>query len=150
MKRGATGSVGVGVGGAESLGVDETDAADGLESPTALVATTVNVYAVPLVRPETTHSVAPVVVHVCPPGDAVTVYPVTALPPSFAGAVHDTVTWPWPATPDTPVGGSGTVASEPMPNPAKLAAYTVEPDANTPNTTLLPSSSAVVQVTKAA
>ena len=141
MKGGVTGVVGV---GAESLGVTDADAADAIELPIALVATTVNVYAVPLVSPETTHSVAPVVVHVCPPGDAVTVYPVTALPPSLAGAVHDTVTWPLPATPDTPDGGSGTEGSEPMPNPAKLAAYTVEPSAKTSITLLLSRPSAVV------
>jgi len=148
VKRGVTGvggvGVGVGVGGAELLGVTDADATDALESPTALVATTVNVYAVPLVSPDTTHSVAPVVVHVCPPGDAVTVYPVTALPPSSTDAVHDTVTCALPATPDTPVGGSGTVASEPMPNPSRVAAYTVEPSANTSRMRSLPSPSAVV------
>ena len=41
--------------------------------PSALVALTVKVYAVPLVRPETVQLVAPVVVQVNPPGDDVTV-----------------------------------------------------------------------------
>lgn len=77
MKRGTTGVGDVGVG-AELLGMTDTDAADALESPMALVATTLNVYAVPLASPDTTHDVAPEVVHVSPPGDAVTVYPVTA------------------------------------------------------------------------
>ena len=30
--------------------------------------------------------------HVAPPGEAVTVYPVTTAPPFDAGATHDTVT----------------------------------------------------------
>jgi len=40
--------------------------------PTAFVATTVKVYAVPLLRPETTHDVFELV-QVRPPGDDVTV-----------------------------------------------------------------------------
>ena len=55
-----------------------------------MVAVTVNVYAVPLVRPGTVTDVAPVVVAVKPPGDAVTVYPVMGEPPLLAGVVHDT------------------------------------------------------------
>jgi hypothetical protein len=43
-----------------------------------------------LVNPVTVADVAPVVVAVRPPGEAVTVYPVTADPPSLAGAVQDT------------------------------------------------------------
>jgi hypothetical protein len=50
--------------GMATSGVTGADAPDEDESPTALVATTVNVYGVPLVRPDTTHEVAPVVVHV--------------------------------------------------------------------------------------
>jgi hypothetical protein len=71
-------------------GVTAALAADAAEVPAALVAVTVNVYAVPLVRPVTVADVAPVVVAVAPPGAAVTVYPVTGDPPSPAGAVHDT------------------------------------------------------------
>ena len=48
--------------------------------------------------------------HVRPPGALVTVYPVIADPPSLAGADHDTVTWPFPPTPDTLSGLVGTVA----------------------------------------
>jgi hypothetical protein len=54
-------------------GVTATDAADGGEPPTAFVATTRNVYGVPLVSPDTVAVVAPVVVAVRPPGDDVTV-----------------------------------------------------------------------------
>jgi hypothetical protein len=49
---------------------------DGLEAglvPIALVAVTVNVYAVPLLRPLTVADVAPVVLALIPPGDEVTV-----------------------------------------------------------------------------
>ena len=44
--------------------------------PAALTADTVNSYLVPLVRPVTVQLNAPLVVHVLPPGEAVTVYPV--------------------------------------------------------------------------
>ncbi len=55
--------------------VDGVTAADGAEDgllPSALVATTVKVVAVPLVSPVTVQ-VSPVVVQVFPPGEAVTV-----------------------------------------------------------------------------
>ena len=74
-----------------------SDGADAGLSPTALVATTVNVYAVPLTRPSSVALVAPApTVLVAPPGAAVTVYPVTGdpLPPTFD---HDTATEPSPA-----------------------------------------------------
>ena len=64
---------------------------DGVLLPLVLVATTVNVYWVPLVSPVTSHDVD-AVVQVAPPGVAVTVYPVIDAPPSSAGAAHDTVT----------------------------------------------------------
>ena len=49
------------------------DAPDALPAPTPLVATTVNVYGVPFVRPETLQDLAePFVSHVLPPGDEVT------------------------------------------------------------------------------
>src|SRR4051794_9969463 len=55
-------------------GVTGADAADGSLPPAALVATTVNVWATPAVRPYTTHDSGPHVrVQVAPPGDAVTV-----------------------------------------------------------------------------
>ena len=53
-------------------GVTALEADDAGPAPAALVATTLKVYAVPLVRPEKTQLVA-VEVHVAPPGEAVTV-----------------------------------------------------------------------------
>jgi hypothetical protein len=57
----------------EDVGVTAFDAADAGPTPTALVAVTVNVYAVPLVKPGTITFVAPLVDAVAPPGEAVTV-----------------------------------------------------------------------------
>ena len=54
-------------------GVTAPDGADGTPVPAALFAVTVNVYAVPFVRPATDTEVAPVVLAVAPSGDAVTV-----------------------------------------------------------------------------
>jgi len=62
-------------------------AIDGDESPFAFVATTTNLYEVPLVSPETVQEVD-VVVQVRRPGKEVTVYPVIALPPLDTGAVQ--------------------------------------------------------------
>jgi len=73
-------------------GVTAAEAADGGEVPTALVAVTVNVYAVPLVKPDTVELTPAVVipVHAGHAGDDAIVYPVIAEPPSETGAVHDT------------------------------------------------------------
>ena len=71
-------------------GVTEFDASEGRLVPLEFVAVTVKVYAVPLVRPVTVSEVA-VVVAVIPPRDEMTVYSVMGLPPSEAGAVHETV-----------------------------------------------------------
>ena len=54
-------------------GVTAEVADDASESPTALVAFTVKVYDVPLVKPPTVQVSAAVVVQVNPPGEAVTV-----------------------------------------------------------------------------
>jgi len=56
-----------------ALGVTAVEAGDATEAPLALVAVTVNVYAVPLVSPVIVAWVAPVVVANWPPGLAVTV-----------------------------------------------------------------------------
>jgi hypothetical protein len=78
--------------------LDEED--DGRLVPAALVAVTVNVYAVPAVSPLVTVqdvAVAPAAEQVPPPELAVTVYPVMAAPPLLAGSVQLTVTcgaWP--------------------------------------------------------
>ena len=90
-------------------GVTAADAEEGEELFTEFIATTVNVTAVPLVRPVT------VAVRTFPtvtalPEDGVTVYPVIAEPPFDTGAVQDTVANALPATAETPVGAPGTVA----------------------------------------
>ena len=64
----------VGAAGAAKIGVTAELAVDADELALAPVATAVNVYAVPLVRPVTLHEVAgAVTVQVAPPGAAVTV-----------------------------------------------------------------------------
>jgi hypothetical protein len=85
-----------------------------------------------LVRPVTVAEVAPDVVALCPPGVAVTVYPVIGEPPSLAGGVHDTPTWVFPGTTATAVGAPGTVrgvtaalATDTADVPAALVAVTV-------------------------
>ena len=61
------------VGGSGAiLGVVAALASDAGDVPTTLVAVTVNVYAVPFVRPETVAVLTPVVLTVAPPGAAVT------------------------------------------------------------------------------
>jgi hypothetical protein len=52
----------------------------------------VNVYAVPFVKPDTTHDNAPDDHEHVSPVFAVTVYPVIVAPPVDNGATHDTVT----------------------------------------------------------
>ena len=80
-------------------------AVDAAPVPAALVAVTVNVYAVPAVRPVTVHCNAPVdQVHCPPPGLDVAVYAVIVAPPLLEGAVHETVAWFVPAVAVTPVG----------------------------------------------
>ena len=65
----------------------------------------------PLVKPLTTVDVAPEIVAVAAPGEAVTVYDVIAEPPLLAGATHDTVADVLPATAVTDVGAPGTVGA---------------------------------------
>ena len=77
--------------------------------PSALVATTLNRYAVPFVSAFTTHDSAVVVTQVLPSGDDVTVYPVIGEPP-VEGANQLTVAWAFPATTARPLGAPGVVA----------------------------------------
>ena len=79
------------------------DGEDAGPLPTALVAWTVNVYAVPLVRPVTVIGLA-VPVAVLPPGDEVTVYEVIGLPPLEAGGLKLTVACAFPAVAVTSSG----------------------------------------------
>jgi hypothetical protein len=114
------------------LGVVAALASDSGEVPIALVAFTVNVYAVPLARPVIVAVLTPFVLAVTPPGDAVTVYPVMAEPPLLTGAVHDTTAWAFPGVAVTAIGAPGTVVGvtaalgiEASELPAALAAVTV-------------------------
>ena len=97
---------------AADCGVTAEEEADATESPISLVATTLNVYEVPLVKPLTTHEEAfAAALHVNPPGKDITVKPVSAAPPLFTGAVNETVAAPAVVTDaDTDVGAFGTVA----------------------------------------
>ena len=104
----------VGVAGTVA-GVTAVEAADAAPLPTAFVAVTRNVYAVPFVKPVivvlVTGGLPLIVVAVCAvvPMNGVIVYEVIP-PPVFAGAVHDTVAEALPAVAVTPVGAPGTVA----------------------------------------
>src|SRR5258708_1382277 len=89
-------------------GVTELDGDEAGPVPTALVAVTVKVYLVPLVRPLTVALVAvPLALAVIPPGDEVTGYPVIGDPPLEAGATQGTVAWALPAGARTAGGGPG-------------------------------------------
>jgi len=56
-----------------------------------VIATTLNVYAVPFVSRLITQVVSPAVMHVRVLPDVVTRYPVIGNPPVFSGAVHEIV-----------------------------------------------------------
>ena len=71
-------------------GVAGGEAAEAGPVPIGLVAVTVKVYAVPLVRPLIVQDTVPVVVQVRLAGDEVTEYPVMATPPFEAGGFQDT------------------------------------------------------------
>lgn len=86
----------------------------------------------PLARPDTVIGEADPVA-VIPPGLAVAVYAVIAVPPLFAGALNITVALAFPAMAVTPVGAPGTVAgvtpfelAEAGLVPAALVAVTVK------------------------
>ena len=87
----------------------------------------------PLVRPPTVQPVPlPPAVQVAPPGLAVAVYPVIALPPLDDGADHPRATWPLPAVAPVRIGAPGAAvagvadsALEAAPVPTALAAVTV-------------------------
>jgi hypothetical protein len=100
---------------AGATGVTLADAADDAPTPTAFVAATVNVYAVPFVNPDTVVDVPVTTVAVCAvvPMNGVTVYPVIGLPPSEAGAVQDTNADALPAVAVTAVGEAGATGAVP-------------------------------------
>ena len=93
-------------------GVTLFEASEGTLEPIAFVATTVKVYAIPLVSPVITWDVAvvPALLSTPPAGFDVTTYPVIALPPVLAGAVNVTVACVLPGVAVTFVGGPGAVA----------------------------------------
>ena len=117
------------------IGVTDADAVEAAEFPAALVAITVNVYAVPLVRPVNVQERDAVLMHdagAVTAGDEVTVYPVIALPPLDAGAVQVTTDDALATDPETPVGASGVVIGvtdeelvENKPVPAAFVAATL-------------------------
>jgi hypothetical protein len=109
-------------------GVTLFDAADAADVPLALVAVTVNVYAVPFVSPVNVIGDDPVVVN--DPGEDVPVYTLTALPP-VDPAVYVRVACVFPAVAVPIVGACGTVvavalaADDASPVPAALIAETL-------------------------
>ncbi|MNU98234.1 hypothetical protein D3C71_883390 [compost metagenome] len=90
-------------------GITLLDAADASPVPAALLAVMVKVYATPLVKPVTVTG-EPAPVAVTPPGLAVTVYTVMALPPVKDGDANVTVAWVLPAVAVPMVGAPGTTA----------------------------------------
>ena len=115
-------------------GVTLLEAADAGPAPTAFVAVTVNVYAVPLARPVTVMEVQGAVQEaVMPPGEDVAVKLVMAVPPLDAGAVNVTVACVLPAVAvpmvGAPGGPSGVAlfeAADAGPVPMALVAVTVK------------------------
>ena len=113
-------------------GVTLFEGLDAGPAPITLVAFTVKVYAVPLVKPVTVMGLdAPVAVML--PGLEVTVYEVMGLPPFEAGGVKLTVACALPAVAVPMVGAPGTVAGvtlfeglEAGPVPIALVAFTVK------------------------
>jgi hypothetical protein len=85
------------------LGITEAEELEATELPALVVATTVNVYVVPLVKPVTTiGELEPEAVILS--GEEVTVYPVMALPPLEVGAVKATLACAFEAVAITLVG----------------------------------------------
>jgi hypothetical protein len=108
------------------LGVTALLGAEATPVPMALVAVTVNVYAVPFVRPGTViGELAPPAVKL--PGFEITVYPVIGDPLAF-GATNDTVALATPAAAVTPVGALG-AAGVVVPDAAvtEQSSYSIDP-----------------------
>ena len=112
-------------------GTTAPDDGDADPEPSRFVATTVNVYDVPLRSPTMVHVVV-IEVQVAEPGDEVTVYAVMSAPPFEVGADQDTVTDVDLDTPVTDLGTEGVVAgtiaeeaAEAAPAPFLFVATTV-------------------------
>jgi hypothetical protein len=117
--------------GSTLTGVTLFEAAEATLMPMALVALTVKVYAVPLVRPVTMQGDVVQVPEMLEL--EVAVYEVIAEPPLKAGAVKVTVAWVFPAVAVPMAGASGTSAgitlfeaAEDAPVPTALVALTVK------------------------
>ena len=109
---GAGAGAGSGAGAGGAAGVTAVEVSDSADSPIMFIATDLNVYATPFVKPATTQEpLAPVTVQVLSTpetcGDAVTVYEV-GVPPVIA-AVTETVACALPATAVGTAGLSGIV-----------------------------------------
>lgn len=92
-----------------ALGVTALEGGEATLVPITFMATTLNVYDKRFCSPAIVQ-VSSVEVHVAPPGTAVAVYEVIALPPLFTGVTHVTVAAPSPATALGALGAEGTVA----------------------------------------
>ncbi|MFA6290802.1 MAG: hypothetical protein WC637_03420 [Victivallales bacterium] len=90
-------------------GVTAAETADACPDPTAFVALTVKLYAVPFVSPVTVIGLV-FPVSVFPPTVDVTVYDVMATPPLDKGGVKKTVAWVFPLIQVTAVGAPGSDA----------------------------------------
>ena len=116
----------------DALGVTDTTP-DAKLLPTLLVAVTVQLYAVPLVRLETVIGLpAPAPVLVFEPLTQAAVYPVMVAPPLELGAVKAMLALALPAVAAPMVGAPGTVAGvtetaeDATPAPFELVAVTVQ------------------------
>ena len=120
----------------EPAGITELDGEDAGPSPVALVAVTVQVYVLPLVRPVTVMGeLVPVIEPVVPPLVEVqtAVVAVMALPPLLVGAVYETAMAVLAPMALTRVGEPGTLAgttadegAEAEPVPITLVAVKVQ------------------------
>jgi hypothetical protein len=102
-----------GASGGVSVGITACERSEGEPAPITLLAVTVNVYEMPLVRPDTVQGFTRAqTTAVCDdePTYGVKVYPVIASPPFDAGAVQATVAEPTPAVALEITGVPGTVA----------------------------------------
>jgi hypothetical protein len=119
-------------------GVAGADATDSADVPMPFVATALNMYSTPLVKPLIEQvRVAALVIHVpdatLPNVYAVTVYPVMAEPFVLTGASQDTVADTFPAIAVTLIGGDGAAftampvdATDAREVPAVLVAVTLK------------------------
>ena len=97
-------------GGSDTFGMTAGDGPEGSEVPMLFLAVTVTVWAVPLFSPVIVQAVAPLVVHVLPPGEAVATYWEIGWPPVNDGACQDTFSCESPGLAVVERGGEGLIA----------------------------------------